>query len=255
MEIYMIKLCPTCKKEVYRNREICPECYRPIKSIPIPLNGKIRFGKYDWFVLDKQDDKALILTEKVVEQRPYHSQEIAITWEKCDLRKYLNEELYYSFTPSEQKQIIETRLVTHDNPWYGTDGGKPTTDKIFCLSIEEVVKYFGDSGQLKTKNKNPGCDWLKDEYFFFLSDKYDINRRAVDDSGKVVSWRLRSPGACSRYAVMVLGDCQDEFDHGDINIASGGILRDGHIIYDSEDEIGELSIPFGIRPALWLRLL
>ena len=32
----------------------------------------IRFGNYDWLVLDKQDDMLLIFTEKVIEKRSYH---------------------------------------------------------------------------------------------------------------------------------------------------------------------------------------
>ena len=31
------------------------------------------FGKYDWYVLDKQDDRVLIITEKVIEKHPYHN--------------------------------------------------------------------------------------------------------------------------------------------------------------------------------------
>jgi hypothetical protein len=33
-------------------------------------------------------------------------------------------------------------------PGVTVSGGNDTTDKIFILSIEEVVQYFGDSGQL-----------------------------------------------------------------------------------------------------------
>lgn len=52
---------------------MCPACGYPVKPIPVPSGAKIRFGKYDWYVLDEQDDRALIITEKVIEKRPYHS--------------------------------------------------------------------------------------------------------------------------------------------------------------------------------------
>ena len=58
---------------------------------------KIRFSKHDWLVLDKQDSKMLIVTEKVIEKRPYHNEEAAITWETSNMRKYLNGEFYDSF--------------------------------------------------------------------------------------------------------------------------------------------------------------
>jgi hypothetical protein len=244
--------CQNCKKEALPNREICPVCYHPIKPIPIPSGGKIRFGEYDWYVLDRQEDKVLIQSEKIIEKRAYHNCECEITWETSDMRKYLNGEFYNSFSAKDRKQIIEVTHENNDNPWYGTSGGNPTTDRIFLLSVEEVVQYFGDSGQLKTKNKNSGCDWCKDEFFFFLSDQYNIARRAVDDSGVVYSWRLRSPGANGGYVAIILGDTrpEDDFDHGDICIDGwGGKLIDGHMYYDCP---GNLTREQGVRPALWL---
>jgi len=252
--------CSYCNTEVPPNKEICPnnECYRPIKPIPIPSGGKIRFGKYDWYVLDKQNGKSLILTEKVIEKRNYHNQEIEVTWETCDLRKYLNGEFYNSFSEADRERIIETVNENNDNPWYGASGGNATTDRIFLLSIEEVVKYFGDSGQLKTKAKNPGWDWCKNEYIPWIGDQYDIARRAVDDTGMVVCWRLRTPGANNRFCVFVFGNCGDEFDHGGINVCGGETMEDGYLIVGvgdgglktKKDDFITLN---GVRPALWIR--
>lgn len=176
------------------------------------------------------------------------------------MRKYLNGEFYNTFSEPDRVRIIEVVNENKDNPWYGTKGGNPTTDKIFLLSIDEVVKYFGDSGQLETKNKNTGCDWCKDEYFPWLTDQYDIARRAVDDTGMVQFWRLRSPGANGRLAANVMGNCGDEFEHGGIGISGGGgdLSSDGHFIFDTSDVLsvmdsGEENNINGIRPALWLR--
>jgi hypothetical protein len=132
-------ICLDCKKETPPGREICPECYHPIKPIPIPSGGKIRFGEYDWYVLDRQDDRALILTEKVIDTRAYHDQEVEVTWETCDLRKYLNGEFYNSFGESDRARIIKVTKENNDNPWYGTNGGNPTTDGIFLLSIDKKM--------------------------------------------------------------------------------------------------------------------
>jgi hypothetical protein len=38
--------------------------------------GTIRFGAYDWRVLDVQDGKALLLTDKVIEKRSFHAEYI-----------------------------------------------------------------------------------------------------------------------------------------------------------------------------------
>ena len=126
--------CPYCNTEVPANREICPnnDCYRPLKPIPIPPNGKVQFGGYDWYVLDKQDGKMLLLTEKIIGRRAYHNRVENITWETCDIRKYLNGEFYNSFNETDRERIIEVMNNNPANPWYGTSGGNPTADKFFC---------------------------------------------------------------------------------------------------------------------------
>ena len=248
--------CPYCKAKVPRGREICPniECYRPLKPLPVPSGGKIRFGAYDWYVLDQQDGRMLIMTEKVIERGIFHSRACEITWEASDMRKYLNGAFYESFSEDDRARIIEVANENPDNQWYGTSGGNPTADKIFLLSIDEVIAYFGDSGKLKTKCRNPGCWWCKDAFFPWLNDQYDINRRAVDDTGMVVAWKLRSPGANGRLVADVMGNCGDEFEHGGICIAGGGgDITDGHFVFDTSDVLTVMGSSNGIRPALWIK--
>jgi len=67
------------------------------------IGDKLSFGNYSWIVLDIQDDKALLLTEFIIEQGSYHSSYSEITWTDCALRKYLNGEFYNSFPKSEQE--------------------------------------------------------------------------------------------------------------------------------------------------------
>ena len=239
--------CPKCNKDDPQNREMCPDCGAPVKPIPVPPGGKISFGGYDWFVLDKQDEKMLIITEKVLEKRAYHSEETAITWENSDMRKYLNGEFYQSFNDVDRGRIIEVTNDNPNNPWYGTSGGKPTIDKIFLLSVEEVVKYFGDSKDINIREKNPGWDWLEDKYIPWFGDsKYNVNRRAVDDDG-----------ANSRYVTTVMGFCNDGFDQGAIDMAGWCELIEGHLIFEKSnfmetDTTRGLNIN-GVRPALWLK--
>lgn len=250
--------CPKCSFKNQDYKEMCQKCGYPITPIPIPGDAKVHFGSYDWYILEKQKDKMLLITEKVIEKRAYHNTETKVTWETSDIRKYLNHTFLDSFTESERNRIIEVVNENKYNQWYGTEGGRSTNDKIFLLSIEEVVDYFGDSGQLERKNKNEGCGWLKDEHFFFLSDQYNRNRRAVDDTETVVDWLLRSPGANGRVAAMVYGlDLRDPFDHGDISICGGcGTLIDGHMIFDDSIYHGDrwTTAEYGIRPALWLSI-
>ena len=117
------------------------------------IGAVISFGGLDWRVLDVKDNRALIITKDLIEQRQYNDageEEGAgagdnVTWETCTLRKYLNGEFYEKFTKEEQKHIAETEIQNPNNMWYDTNGGNDTTDKIFLLSLQEVDKYFGDS--------------------------------------------------------------------------------------------------------------
>ena len=255
--------CPYCNTEVPETREICTnnDCYHPLKPIPIPPGGKVRFGEYDWYVLNQQDDRMLILTEKIIGRRAYHSRVENITWETCDIRKYLNGEFFNSFDEPNRERIIEVINENPDNPWYGTSGGNTTADKIFLLSIADVMKYFGDSGLCENRRKEEPCDWCNDEYWPWLNDQYDINRRAVDDTGMVQSWRLRSPGATERLNVSVMGNCGDEFEHGGICMCGGGeeLSEKKLWLYDVSDNwvtevLDDDHESNGVRPALWLRI-
>ena len=86
------------------------------------------------------------------------------------------------------------------------------------LSIDEVVEYFGDSGQLAEGYTNNGQ----------LSDQYDSNRIAYDYYGTPNLWWLRSPGNSYNLASVVNAD--------------GSIDCSGY----------QVSSTIGIRPALWL---
>jgi hypothetical protein len=164
----------------------------------------IQFGGYDWRVLDVRDGKALIITDKVIESRPYND-EWYITWADCDLREYLNGSFYNSFNATNKNWISETRNVNKDNQWHGTSGGADTTDNIFLLSLEEVVKYFGDSGQLA--NGDPNNDWFIDDQYNSARVAYTAKRVRIvytakgypdylitRPAGTAWGWWLRSPG-------------------------------------------------------------
>ncbi|GHU79955.1 hypothetical protein FACS1894191_3980 [Clostridia bacterium] len=185
------------------------------------MSDSIRFGAYDWHVLDKRDGRVLIITEKVIDKRPYHHEECEITWETCDMRKFLNEEFYFSFGEADRSRIVEVVNENPDNPWDGTNGGDPTKDRIFLLSIDEVVRYFGDSGKLQTKQFGP-----KGEAWWF-DDQYDAGRAAKLGSKNAWYW-LRSPGYVnSRAAYIRLG--------GQVHIHGESFNGKG-----------------GVRPAFWL---
>ncbi|MDR0491989.1 MAG: DUF6273 domain-containing protein, partial [Oscillospiraceae bacterium] len=134
------------------------------------VGDTIQFGQYDWFVLCVQGDKALILSDRVLAGRRYHDKNKDVTWAESDMRQYLNGQFYNNtFSKAEKALIAETENINESNQWYGTAGGVDTLDKVFLLSLEDVVKYFGDSGQ------------LADRPLFVDSDDVPINVVRIDD--------------------------------------------------------------------------
>jgi hypothetical protein len=216
-----------------------------IAASDVRVGDTIQFGGYDWRVLDVQGDRALIVSDRVLEDREYHSQPVDITWEHSDIRQYLNGEFYNSFSPADQARIVDTNIINNDNPWTfseltgntnNTHGGNNTTDKIFLLSIDEVIRYFGDSGMLERgKNesaRNHNLEYPEHGiYYWGIHDRYSEARIARDAAGTACWWWLRSLGLTSFLAAYVS-------DVGDVGV--GGV----NVNFDFG----------GVRPALWLSL-
>ena len=211
-----------------------------LRDTQMPQFDIIQFGGHDWLVLDVQGDYALIITENIISHRMYHHTFEAVTWETSEIREYLNSTFFYTFSESDRIRIRETTIINNDNPWdfsdagryAATPGGNNTIDRIFLLSIEEVVQYFGDSGMLAigaTMNANDRHnDAIQGLGAWRIFDQYSNTRIARDTAGSASWWWLRSPGSSPRRAAYV-------FD---------SISIDGAMVF--------LDIGGGVRPALWL---
>lgn len=127
-------------------------------SANIHIGKGVRFGSYEqdnvtengleqieWIVTDVQDGKALLVSRLGLDAKPYHTSREEVTWENCYLREWLNSDFYESaFTNEEQEYIIASSLknVIETNYWkYKGEGGNVTSDKVFLLSIDEVLQY------------------------------------------------------------------------------------------------------------------
>jgi len=188
----------------------------------LKIGTLIAFGKYNWRVLEIRDNAVLILSENIIEERNYHETEDNITWETCNLRNYLNEKFIKTFTAEEQAHIFLAQIENPSNPWYNTSGCQTTADRIFILSIQEVVRYFSDSGQLNQTANEAGC----------IDDNYNSTRIAKDSTGSSSQWWLRSSGINPLYVAYVDAD--------------GVIVVEGERFNASKNG--------GVRPALWLHL-
>ena len=88
-----------------------------------------KFSDIDWIVLDLQCNKALLLSEKILEYRKFDSS--VNIWEQSEINKYLNGEFYNK---------LNDRAKIEGN--------------IFLLSVDEVKKYFKDDTSRIAKHSN-----------------------------------------------------------------------------------------------------
>ena len=198
------------------------------------IGSIIRFGSYDWRVLDVQNSRALVLSDEIIERRAYNETYADVTWKSCTLRAYLNGDFHNTFSDEDKSRIIETTNQNANNLWYGTTGGRDTRDKIFLLSLDEVDKYFGNSGDYRSK-RSKRQEYGDDKYYtdsngWYLSNSHDSQRMANFDN-KRAWWWLRAPGFGSIRAAYVISD---------------GAVRVSGLVVDFRSG--------GVRPALWLNL-
>ena len=205
----------------------------PKATVPELKKGDyFKFGSYyqensskktpiEWLVLKKSGSKALLISRYALDCKQYHHELADMTWENCDLRKWLNGEfLRNAFTPAEQNKIAVTKLANDSNAESGTFGGNSTEDRVFLLSLAEAGPLFKDDAARKcapTPYAVGKGAWQSNEIF--------INGRAC------CYWWLRSPGYIQLDAAIVHAD--------------GEIYQIGDLVNGADD---------AVRPALWVNL-
>ena len=118
-------------------------------------NGK---EPIEWFVLEKQNDRALLYTKNAIDAMAFNDRYEDVRWETCTLRKWLNNDFYNNaFTDKEKDLIITTEVDNNHNILTG-DSGNNTNDKVYLLNFAEIEKYFG---HFKLEHKNDVNEILK----------------------------------------------------------------------------------------------
>ena len=185
------------------------------------------FGTYqgeeiEWQILDRDGNKALLISKYALDCKPYHTEYTNVTWETCSLRAWLNNDFYNAaFSDIEKSQIISTTVAAEVNAEYGTDAGNNTTDKFFLLSIDEANTYFSSDEARKcapTEYAVGQGAWSASDY-------------TTSDGKATCWWWLRSPGYNTHSAAYVFSD--------------GSVNSYGNRVYIDND---------AVRPALWIEL-
>jgi len=112
----------------------------------------------EWRVLQNSDGELFLLSNYILDCKRYHYENVATTWRDCDLRKWLNDEIYDTAFTAREKEYIQTTVCT-DN---GED--KPDTkDKVFLLSVAEIEAFTdpGDGDNTTIRRRTIGTEFAK----------------------------------------------------------------------------------------------
>ena len=194
-----------------------------VVSADAEVGDTVKFGSFvsgadqeesslEWVVLEKQDDRALLISKYGVDCLPYNDQWVKTTWADCSLRSWLNDSfLEEAFSSDERKSIITQTVVNCDNG--GNSGGEITEDQVFILDIKELEKYFSSDEDRK-----------------IMPTEYAQNKGAFVDTKNQACWYwVRNPGDDAKYAAYV--NCK------------GDILHRGNLVFGNT---------FAVRPAIWV---
>ena len=173
----------------------------------------------DWLVLDRVDDRLLLLSESCLECRAYDGEAfVPVTWEDCDLRAWLNDEfLNGAFNDDERAYIPAVKNENRDHSQLGTEGGNDTEDRVFLLSETDTVIYLSDDIDREAIGKSE-------------ASAHAVAQGIQTDEEGHASWWLRSPGTYEYIAQFV--DQQGQPYPNGANV--------------------DIDYLFGVRPAIWL---
>ena len=157
--------------------------------------GTYQGKRLPWRVLEQKGKVHLLLAEEILTQRPYHQRYIDVSWSRCSLRKWLNQELIReAFTFEERTRILNTRLENKANPKYQTNAGDKTVDKLYLLSLQELETYLPRREDRRLDCwwwlRSPGCNLLTAASVYEDGSVYDtgINVHYTDGGVRPAMW-------------------------------------------------------------------
>jgi len=169
-----------------------------------------------WYVLDRQDDKLLLISVSALSPGEFHNVYEETSWANCSLREMLNGVFYEEYINHYEKELlIETDVFTSDNEEYGTAGGRTVQDYVFLLSAEEVEQYFPNEEDRYAQATQAAA---RDGANVDINDGYNHAQR--DNN---TWWWLRNMGADAKKTVVVDAEGDIDYEGRHSTVATGGI--------------------------------
>ena len=176
------------KPDIYAEKTVITGAtYEDIDTITPGSMATVRIDGIDWYVLAKNEGKALIWSAESVEQRRFDAS--SIVWKDSELRTYLNGNWLNDTNVLKEKAVLTTITTrVEDNEEWNT-----TEDKVFLLSEADLYNTYGcrysppdpkdytyGDAQLVTNNEMKKCGdsgytWLRttsyDQYVILIYNK------------------------------------------------------------------------------------
>ena len=155
------------------------------KTMNAKVGDCVTFGTYEqdndisngmeeieWIVLEKQDDKLLVISKHGLDAKPYNTAYGHITWENCTLRSWLNNEFIHTAFSEEKRALIPmVSMENRQNIDNHTNYGNQIMDQVFLLSRTEANRYLNSKSTKECKptayartkieyvHDDGTCDW------------------------------------------------------------------------------------------------
>ena len=180
-----------------------------------------KWERIKWRVLQNDGNTLFVVADRGLDCKDYHDPGDSITWENCTLREWLNNDFYgTAFSSAEQGAVVEQTVVNEDNPYYNTEGGNNTNDKVYLLSIGEVTNP--SYGFCEGYSTYSASRWMQTSDFAHARGAYTYSNSNTGGNANTWWW-LRSPGYSTIRAA-----CVDDYGYVD---------RLGHDVYYNYDAV------------------
>ena len=180
-----------------------------------------KWERIKWRVLQNDGNTLFVVADRGLDCKDYHDPGGSITWENCTLREWLNNDFYgTAFSSAEQGAVVEQTVVNEDNPYYNTEGGNNTKDKVYLLSIGEVTNP--SYGFCENYSTYSASRWMQTSDFAHARGAFTYSSSNTGGNANTYWW-LRSPGYDTNIAATVNYD--------------GYVNRNGNYVYYANDAV------------------
>lgn len=214
----------------------------------------------EWIVLEADGQKALVISKKIIDCKPYNNGYGACNWESSSIRKWLNTDFFETvFTEGERMKILEAFVPDVDPDSISAEASNETSmdasgndeealepvnetmltgvyDKIFLLSDYEVKKYLPDDGAVEGDEAYAHATEyaIENGVWVLTKDLFELGQYVENGYDETIVgsgwWWLRNSEASTKSK--------------DVD-STGAIRENGHDVGEKHD---------GIRPAMWISI-